>query len=166
MRAQDVLAVVHSFDAAGLSFWVDGGWGVDLLLGKQSREHSDMDVVIVLEQFPDLCSALEPLGFEVVENHLPTRAVLRSPDGRQVDVHPVTLDEEGTGWQHAASPGGTDCPYPPNGFTQGALLGHPVPCLTAEMQIEHHRGYEPQARDRADMTALARTFGLDLPTPY
>ena len=29
-----------------------------------------------------------------------------------------------------------------------------------------HRGYEPQAHDRADMTALGRTFGLDLPAPY
>jgi hypothetical protein len=36
---------------------VDGGWGVEPLLGEQSREHSDMDVVIVLEQFPDVCSA-------------------------------------------------------------------------------------------------------------
>jgi lincosamide nucleotidyltransferase A/C/D/E len=164
--AQDVLAVVRSFEASGLSFWLDGGWGVDLLLGEQSRDHSDMDVVIVLKQFPDVCSALEPLGFEVVEDHLPTRAVLRSPDGRLVDVHPVTFDEDGTGWQHAAGPGGTDCPYPAEGFTHGSLLGHAVPCLTAEMQIEHHRGYEPQAHDRADMTALGRTFGLDLPAPY
>lgn len=104
---------MRSFDAAGLSFWLDGGWGVDLLLGEQSRDHSDMDVVIVLEQFPAVCSALEALGFEVVEDHLSTRAVLRSPDGRQVDVHPVTFDEAGTGWQHGAGPGGRTAPTRP-----------------------------------------------------
>lgn len=26
--------------------WLDGGWGVDALLGRQTRPHDDMDIVI------------------------------------------------------------------------------------------------------------------------
>jgi hypothetical protein len=39
-----------------------------------------------------------------------------------------------------------------------------VPCLSAELQLEHHNGYPPRDRDREDMTRVAIRFGLDLPS--
>ena len=27
-----------------IDYWVEGGWGIDTLLGKQTREHRDIDI--------------------------------------------------------------------------------------------------------------------------
>jgi lincosamide nucleotidyltransferase A/C/D/E len=162
MNADDVLAVLATLTAARLAVWLDGGWGVDALLGEQTRPHEDVDIVVELGRVEDVAAALRPLGFTVTEDYLPTRAVLRSDDGRQIDLHPVTLDHEGTGWQAGASPDGTDCPYPADEFGLGRVAGREVPCLTAVVQVEHHAGYEPRERDRQDMAALAAAFGVDL----
>lgn len=56
-----------------------------------------MDVVVELAEMDRLVRALAPVRLAVAEDHLPTRMMLRSPDSRQVDVHPVTFDVAGTG---------------------------------------------------------------------
>jgi lincosamide nucleotidyltransferase A/C/D/E len=42
----DVLDVLDRLNAAGIEWWVDGGWGVDALLGEETRTHNDLDLVI------------------------------------------------------------------------------------------------------------------------
>lgn len=49
MHAQDVIDIVTRLDAANIAVWLDGGWGVDALIGKQTRPHDDLDVVIALD---------------------------------------------------------------------------------------------------------------------
>lgn len=166
MLAQEVLAILDLLDTAAVPVWLDGGWGVDALLGRQTRDHDDLDLVVALDKVGDVLRALAPLGFALVEDRRPTRAVLRTPDAGQIDLHPVTFDASGTGWQANASPDGTDCPYPASGFGLGQVLGRTVPCLTADLQLAHHRGYDPRAHDHLDMRALARAFHLELPDPY
>ncbi|MGZ4691244.1 MAG: nucleotidyltransferase domain-containing protein [Acidimicrobiia bacterium] len=162
MRAVEVLSVLDALQADGLRVWLDGGWGIDALLGEQTRDHDDVDIVVELDALPDVITTLGRLGFDQVEDHAPTRVVLRALDGRQADLHPVAFAEDGTGWQRGANPDGSDCPYPASGFTDGRVLDRVVPCLTAELQAEHHRYYEPRDRDRADMARLAERFGLPL----
>jgi hypothetical protein len=48
----------------------------------------------------------------------------------------------------------------------GRIGGQSVPCCSVETQIASHLGYEPDDVDLADMRALARNFGCDLPPPY
>jgi GNAT superfamily N-acetyltransferase len=50
--------------------------------------------------------------------------------------------------------------------TRGTIGGESVPCLSAPMQVLTHCGYEPDAADRADMTAVAARSGESLPPPY
>jgi lincosamide nucleotidyltransferase A/C/D/E len=166
VQPADVLSVLDALQARGLRVWLDGGWGVDALLGEMTRQHEDVDLVVELEAVPDVLDSLETLGFALSEDLRPVRVVVRSPPGRQVDLHPVTFGEDGTGWQHGASPDGSDCPYPPWGFGQGHILGREVPCLSPQLQLDHHRGYQPRDRDRRDMAQLARRFALLLPEPY
>jgi lincosamide nucleotidyltransferase A/C/D/E len=166
VRAEEVIEVLDALVAGGVRVWLDGGWGVDALLGTQTREHEDVDIVVELRHFDLVAVALMPLGFALSEDYLPTRAVLRSTDGRQVDVHPVTFDAGGTGRQHAASPNGDDAVYPAGGFGEGRVLDRIVPCLTPELQLMHHSGYVPRARDRIDVARLADKFGLTEPSGY
>lgn len=166
MGPEDVLAVLDALGQAGVASWLDGGWGVDALLGNQTRLHEDVDLVVELASLADVQSALAELGFHLVEDRLPTRAVMRTHDGRTIDLHPVTFDEHGTGWQAEAAPDGTDCPYPADGLGRGEVAGKSVPCLAPWLQLEHHRGYEPRERDRVDVAALAAAFRLAVPPPY
>jgi lincosamide nucleotidyltransferase A/C/D/E len=166
MEAHEVLEILEILRTTGVRGWLDGGWGVDALLGRVTRPHEDVDVVVESNMLPEILDALGVLEFTVAEDHSPTRMVLRSPAGRQVDLHLVKFSEDGTGWQPLASPDGSDCPYPPWGFTEGSLLGRAVPCISAELQIEHHSGYPPRDRDRSDMKLLSEKFGLVLPDDY
>jgi hypothetical protein len=44
LDATDVLGILDQLDGAGLMVWLDGGWGVDALLGRHSRPHQDLDL--------------------------------------------------------------------------------------------------------------------------
>src|SRR6266481_8512849 len=46
MNAADVISLYTDLESMGTSVWVDGGWGVDALLGEQTRPHKDLDIAI------------------------------------------------------------------------------------------------------------------------
>ncbi|MGH3426401.1 MAG: nucleotidyltransferase domain-containing protein [Mycobacteriales bacterium] len=60
MDADDVIEVLDRLDAAGAEYWIDGGWGVDALLGIQTRQHDDLDLGVRLSDVP----RVETLLFE------------------------------------------------------------------------------------------------------
>ena len=41
---EDLMTVINILENAGIIYWIDGGWGVDILAGKQTRLHRDIDV--------------------------------------------------------------------------------------------------------------------------
>src|SRR5579884_2713452 len=52
MSAEDAAAILDRLGAAGLTAWVDGGWAVDALAGRQTRTHDDLDLVVLLDEVP------------------------------------------------------------------------------------------------------------------
>jgi lincosamide nucleotidyltransferase A/C/D/E len=165
MTAADILEILARLDSAGVSAWLDGGWGVDALLGEQTRAHDDLDLVMALADGEIACQALSDLGYLLHEDERPTRFVLRDPTDRRIDVHTVIFDGEGGGIQVFQD--GTPWHYPPDGFSgTGLVADRQVRCLTAEVQLLCHLGYEPDDTDRQDMTRLAAPFGLRLPPPF
>src|SRR6266700_6998743 len=44
MTAADVLEIVDLLERVGVEPWVNSGWGVDALLGEQTRPHEDLDL--------------------------------------------------------------------------------------------------------------------------
>jgi hypothetical protein len=48
----------------------------------------------------------------------------------------------------------------------GRVDGRPVRCISARLQLEHHRGYEPDEIDYHDMQLLAEAFALEPPPEY
>ena len=159
MSATDAVALLDAFDQAGVTVWLDGGWGVDALLREQTREHDDLDLVVGIDDVPTLVAALERERYEVAKGELPTCIVLLDDDGRQVDVHPVAFDEQGGG-VYAMEEGGT-WTYPAAGFGgRGAVLGREARCLTPEVQVLCHAGYELDGDDLADLAALRARFDV------
>lgn len=62
MNGSDVMEVLDRLRSAGVRFWVDGGWGVDALLGEQTREHEDLDLVVEREVCERAATVLGRLG--------------------------------------------------------------------------------------------------------
>jgi lincosamide nucleotidyltransferase A/C/D/E len=163
----DVVRIVDCLERAGVRFWLDGGRGVDALLGEETRPHSDLDAVVELERAEDVIASLGPLGFTLSLDERPTRFVLADTDGRRIDFHPIVFDDEGNGRQIGAGPGGGDAIYPADGLLgRGAIEGRAVACLTPELLLRHHTGYEPQDKDRHNVERLCERFGLPLPRAY
>ena len=44
--AKDVVELYRYLAQNNIKIWLDGGWGVDALLGQQTRLHSDLDIII------------------------------------------------------------------------------------------------------------------------
>ena len=109
-------------------------------------------------------AALDAFGYVVAEDHLPVRFVMRDKSGSQLDFHTVTFDERGGGVQQL--PGGDSFLYPPEGFIRGQIAGQPVPCISAEVQVLCHLGYEPTSRDAHDVLLLCQCFDLVVPSAY
>jgi lincosamide nucleotidyltransferase A/C/D/E len=165
ITARDALSILAALARGAVPAWVDGGWGVDALLGEQTRDHEDLDLVIALSDADNACEALSALGFVLTEDERPTRFVLSDSAGRHVDFHTVAFDAEGGGVQQLQD--GRSYRYPPEGFAGRGIIGdRKVPCLTPEVQLECHVGYEPTETDRHDVRLLAARFGLPLPREY
>jgi lincosamide nucleotidyltransferase A/C/D/E len=163
VTAERVLELLALLRSCGVKATLDGGWGVDALLGRQTRAHEDLDLVVALSDVSQIRNALEPLGFTLHEDHLPVRFVLRRA-GEQLDFHTVTFDAKGGGLQ--PQPGGGSFRYPPEGFVRGVVGGEAVPCVSAAVQVLCHLGYEPTAKDAQDVLALCKAFELPVPPTY
>ena len=163
VTAQRVLELLAVLRWAVVHATLDGGWGVDALLGCKTRPHEDLDLVVALADVPRIQEALAPLGFALHEDHLPVRFVLRR-NGEQIDFHTVTFDAEGGGVQ--PQPNGGTFRYPPEGFVTGRVLGESVPCISATVQVLCHLGYEPTTKDAHDVLRLCQAFGLPIPEAY
>lgn len=143
----------------GIDVWIDGGWGVDALLGEQRREHADVDIIISVTDRERLGAHLGSQGYVAGD----TFDVLVSPTGLAVDIHCVRFDAQGRGG--FALPNGGSWVLPASAFAGiGEIGGLAVQCLSPEAQVQcHAQGYLPTPRDISDMAALQARFDVVLP---
>lgn len=160
MSAADLVRVLERLEEAGVSVWLDGGWGVDALLGQQTREHDDLDLVAELSDSERIVEALRGLDYVVVAGVPPRSFVLVDPVGRQVDVHPVVFVEGGGRYEMDE---GRQWLYPEQGFHgRGSVAGTSVHCLSPEVQVLVHAGYELR-EDYRELFLLRERFGVVVP---
>jgi hypothetical protein len=166
MNAESVVEIVALLEAASVRVWLDGGWGVDALLGEATRPHRDLDVILSVADVPALREALAAAGFREKPGGSATNFVLADARGREVDVHAIRFDARGFGV--FALPGGGEWPFPPSAFAgRGRVGGREVRCLSAEAQVQcHGQGYTPADKDLADMARLQERFGVVLPLAF
>ncbi len=183
MDASAVLSLAALLEQEGIFFCLQGGWGIDALCGCQTRAHKDMDVLVnlcCLGRFIDLMevqgfvckliweenawiAAPSPLAMIACPG-APEKAasafVLRNAAGNELDVHVIEMDAAGNG---------TPCWNTEEVFQavdlqgKGTILGRPVRCMSAEMQMLCHTGYTLEEKDCNDMYLLNKRFGTALP---
>ena len=163
---EDVLAVLRLADRVGARLWVDGGWGVDALLGGQTREHGDLDVAVEGRHLGAFLEALEGCGFVAVGEDGATawNFLLRQGGGAVVDLHVIEPDDDGNGVLGPPEAGNA---YPAASLTgRGRIGGRAVDCITAEWAVKFRDAYHGDEGDRADVLALCRRFELPVPDQY
>lgn len=163
MDASRVLDLLARLEAHGIAVWLDGGWGIDALLGEQTRPHDDLDLVCRLEDCARIEAVLGEVGYVVAGGGAPLSFELVDQKGRQVDAHPASFNADGDGIYRMAN--GEDWVYPRAGFGgEGRILGRRVPCLTPEVvMVNHTTGYALDRAHQEDVRALGRRYGIPLP---
>jgi len=176
--ADDVIDIYKRLAAQNIPVWLTGGWGIDALLGDQTRSHKDLDVLMLLDDIERMCELLAGEGYclkelwsenrwvvDAFENKIATAFVLGDSVSRELDVHAIRLDEQGNGipqWEET------------DGFIfeaqslagQGVIAEFPVQCISPAMQMRCHLGYELPEKQQRDLQLLHEKFGVEYPTEY
>ncbi|HVH71824.1 MAG TPA: aminoglycoside nucleotidyltransferase [Candidatus Dormibacteraeota bacterium] len=166
VTSRDVIDLYLTLESLGVKIWIDGGWGVDALLGEQSRPHRDLDIAIEQKDLPKLRELLLERGYRdiKVEHASDWSFVLGNPHGREIDVHVIVLDSRGDGIYGPPENGEK---YPAASLAgSGQIEGRAVKCISPEWMVRFHSGYELKDKDFQDVSALCKKFGIDLPPEY
>ncbi len=136
----EVSVVLDALDAAGCRWWLEGGWGVDALVGTPTCIHRDLDIDLHAADEPAALAVLADLGYQIEVDWRPNRVELVAPDRGRVDLHPLQVDPLSRATVHAMWR--SDGPEDPVGWLAGygwdAEVFHP-----AERAHAYGRGPAP-----------------------
>jgi lincosamide nucleotidyltransferase A/C/D/E len=166
VNSVDVVDFYRTITQSGVNVWIDGGWGVDALLGEQTRPHEDLDIAIQTKDVPVLRRLLQARGYADIKLEIarPWNFVLGDENGREIDVHVIVLDDQGDGIYGPPEKGEK---YPAASLTgTGNIDGQAVRCISSEWMVKFHFGYDLKDKDFRDVSALCNKFGIELPTVY
>lgn len=155
MTAADAVDIITLLEQNGIEVHVDGGWGVDALLGEQTRKHGDLDIALQHKFVTQARGLLEARGYKDVPRFDTSEwnFVLGDDEGRLVDIHSYTFDEYGNNIYGVA--------YEPRHLTgTGIINGRTVNCIPPDVMVEFHTGYELDEDDQHDVKALRERFGI------
>lgn len=147
MGVERAAETLDALERAGVTVCCMGGWGVDALVGEQSRKHRDLDLIVDRSGRETALRALADLGYRTWYEHtsddfLGDRVVVRDGAMRVVDVHPVDLENAGLS------------------IVSGSIGGRAVKCLSAEQQVRAHQGFRKrlphERRSQRSNTEVAR----------
>ena len=164
MNEHDVVNLLKEGESLGITVWVGGGWGVDALIGSQTRPHNDIDVYIEKKNANGFIRMLISKGYSEIKMDYTTEShtVWQNTAGHVVDLHLIEFredDAESLYFEGEAYPvfvlDGT-----------GMIGGFEVKCFTAEAQLLFHQGYEQGEKDIHNVLSLCKAFNLDIPEGY
>jgi lincosamide nucleotidyltransferase A/C/D/E len=185
MKAEDVVELYGLLRDHGVQLWIDGGWGIDALLERQTRPHKDLDAFVSFADLALLASLLSSCGFGLKEiwsenrwrrhsgvvpvigragPEVATAFVLKDAVGRELDIHVLDVDDQGRGTPLWECGGLAFAPDALQG--QGTIGGVPVQCLSAAMHMRTHSGYVLQEKDLQDLRHLHERFGVAYPEDF
>ncbi|MGG7078599.1 nucleotidyltransferase domain-containing protein [Clostridium sardiniense] len=155
---EDLLKVLNLIDNTGISYWLDGGWGVDVLVGKQTREHRDVDINFDSKYTEKLLQILKENGYEIVTDWSPVRIELYHPHLGYIDIHPFILNDNGTAKQADLEGGWYE--FEADFFGNAIFNGRIIPCISAKGQKIFHTGYELREVDKHDIRNIEKLLNF------
>ena len=162
MRSEHIVELYRALGQAGVAIWIDGGWAVDAVVGRQTRPHNDLDIAVEAKVLATLRQFLAERGYRQTTSKDASQwnLVFDDGEGRNIDVHVVVLDEHAGVWADPVD----GIAYPAGSLTgEGVIAGATVRCVSAEFLLQFKTSYPPRAIDRQDVAALCGV--LDRPVP-
>lgn len=162
LTAAQAVELCEALEGASVRYWVIGGWGVDALLGRETRPHKDLDILALVDDLVQLRRMFENKGFALshiweesrsIENAgepWPTAFVASDAMGRAIDIHLIEILEDGRVRQHYDNP----WPLPDAFATNGTIAGKAIPCVSSQAQVNMHTGYALPNEQALDLELL------------
>lgn len=148
----DLFFIIELLENIGIQYWLDGGWGVDILAGKQSREHRDIDINFDAQYTDEFIEKLLEVGYSIDTDWRPVRIELYSDKHGYIDIHPFVLNEDGTSKQADLEGGWWE--FEADYFGYSLFEGRIIPCMSLKGQKIFHSGYELREKDVHDLAIL------------
>jgi lincosamide nucleotidyltransferase A/C/D/E len=167
MPSEEARRLLAALERHGVDACVGGGWAVDALVGRRSREHSDLDLWVEADDLESLFLAFTEEGVDRVfpwPGDRPWNFVLHDGRSRRVDLHLYEPLEGGR-----LHYGSVTAPFV---FTvddlagSGEIDGVAVRCEAPAFALRNHTGYPVRDVDRLDVAVLCEHFGLVVPGEY
>jgi aminoglycoside-2''-adenylyltransferase len=143
----------------GRPWWIGGGWALDLFLGRETREHGDLDVVLFRADQKHAYAYFEGWDLRVAHKgtftpwrgerlELPVHTVWArsSPEGLW-ELELFLMESDGSRWQFRRDPSIT------LELERLGLERDGVPYLAPEIALLY-KAKEPRPHDEADFTAV------------
>ncbi|ACV21341.1 Aminoglycoside-2''-adenylyltransferase [Slackia heliotrinireducens] len=158
----DAREVIRLAADAGIAVWLDGGWGIDALMGRQTRPHNDIDIFVQRKDADRLVDLLVAKGFaeRLMPYTLADHTTWEDKGGRTVDLHVFDFADDGRIVFLGES-------YPGEVFSGKGTIGDmPVDCIEPASQLMFHLGYDHDENDLHDVLLLCQKYGFDVPDEY
>lgn len=160
ITSEQVLSIYRGLEERGIKIWIDGGWAVDALLGKETRPHQDLDIALQNKNYMQAKRFFEEQGYAEIERTEDKKwdIVLGNPEGLEVEIHTFNTNEHGD----TASE-----PYW-NGYDakslkgEGWISGYPVRCVSIDQLVKTHDHTKRSLKqtDYQDIQLLEEKFGI------
>lgn len=96
---EDWIIIINLLENVNITYWSDGWLDVDILAGKQTRNHRNIDVDFDAQHTEKLLNLLLEYGYKIATDWRPVRIELYSEKYGYLDIHPFILNEDGTSKQ-------------------------------------------------------------------
>lgn len=149
---EDLMTIIRILEEANITYWIDGGWGIDVLAGKQTRAHRDIDIDFDARYTEKLLAILADYGYVADTDWAPVRIELYSEKYGYLDIHPFIINKDGTSKQADLEGGYFE--FEADYFGIGTYEGKVIPCISAKGQKVFHTGYELREVDKQDLEII------------
>ncbi len=145
-------------EQAGIRYWMIGGWAMDFHLGRISRPHSDVDIVVHRTARDAVVDVVARRGFTIARGDDVGGVELFTGPGAQLEVTYVAVGDDG----RLFTPGFEHWPYPSGalGHERATFRGIEVPVMSVAGLLDTKQNWQrevgepPRPHDLADADAL------------
>ena len=161
MTPDDVVDLYATLDNAGVKIWIDGGWSVDALLGKQLRPHKDLDIAIQWKDVSRLKELLSERGYAQTREESQWNFILADGENHEIDVHAFTYDDSGQVVEGIM--------YPAESLSgTGVINGTTVRGISPQYMVEFLAPWIHKWPEKylPAVSEICKKYGLELPKEY
>lgn len=158
----DVKQILQLAMEAEIKVFLDGGWGVDALIGYETRTHNDIDIFVEKKDYHKFIQIIKDNGFYEIKMEYTTTShtVWEDENKRIIDLHCFEYTDDDKILYEG------NC-FPLETFTgRGKVEDIEVSCIEPYSQVMFHLGYEFDENDMHDVKLLCETFHIEIPDAY